>query len=528
MAAQLNPLSADCVGCWRLNETSASDDGVDATGNGNTAVAQGSPAVVTDGVFGGARQISAGHFHVAYHADFDAQAFTVVGWYRFQSANGWGTESLFARGYSSLIGYSWKLYEYENNDGWLAFKVCLSHAGSGTYVLANSSMALTPGEWYHVAATWDGEFATLYINGYPHAKILNQTGIGTIPFDTSYVHFGSSWQTWDADDWAYYNTCKDEAWVYEQFTGSAGPPADAGGFIPVVAGKTLMLYRANELVSGEALRSALGDGRHATARGAPEPVAGYQDGARDIQAVGEYFETWNNENSNVDVLTAIAVFKASGSGRVWFKTHTRNISGVITSCSWMLGLNSMKPEFLVALSGGTIWATADNAIDTGRWYMLVGTFDGSNIKVYGAYLDAVAPGTFLLKSAANATGTTDILYTTEECQVSSTYEARGIVDEVALMGPGPVAESGYPWVADETWVEALFLELFTKAQGPQLISMMLEAVLEPTAHRLNVDRQLLEVTGSAAAGKGPQLAALLLEHIPDEHVHRLGAVRRKT
>jgi hypothetical protein len=74
------------------------------------------------------------------------------------------------------------------------------------------------------------------------------------------------------------------------------------------------------------------------------------------------------------------------------------------------------------------------------------------------------------------------------------------------------------------WVQNVYSGM---GQGPQLVSLVLEHAPDNRMHRLNIERRLLDVTGSAAAGQGPQLAALILEHTPDDDMHRLGATRRK-
>jgi len=462
MAPKVNPLTADCAACWRLNESSASDNAADATGNGLNLTQISSPAVDASGVFGGARVIAGSDYFGLVNTAFDLQTFTVAGWYKplpvaYQYLGG----GIIGKLHDGLSGvdYSWVIHVNKSSRT-VSFAVMLSHAGAGTKVVAVSYLAIPEELWTYIVASWDGQFATLWINGRPHAKMLNQTGISTIPYNPTYSlrigraggsylglgHYGSM------DDWGYYNTAKDDAWVYEQFTSST-LPAEPNGLIPGTS-KTLMLYRADETVNEEALRSALDDGRHATCYGVNDAVDGYRGGARDLgkgeTENGHFFETWDDVALRVDVLTAIAfcykpIYTPSPSSgyRVFNKIYSRGAGGLISSSSWALGFDTGKPVFAVRLSGGIVSALADDTVPGGYWYMLVGTFDGSNVKIFASRLGLSSP-TLLLKTTANTTGTTDIVYSSEEFGISATYEFRGLIDEVALMD---VAVSD-DWVAD--------------------------------------------------------------------------------
>ena len=458
--AEQNPITASCVACYRLNESVDTDDAVDATGNGLTLTRGNTPNVDPNGMFGNARVIEGGDYFYSYDTAFHLQTFTVAGWYKpLPYASQYLGGGIIGKMYSGLNGvdYSWQI-SVSKSSRKVSFLLCLYHGGGGVFFSALSSWAIPEGVWTHIAASWDNVFGTLYINGRPHAKNLNESGITELPYDATrnfrigraggqYLglgHYGSM------DDWGLYNEVMSESWVYHQYT-STYPPDPYDGVLPI-SSNTLIYYKADETMPGEALRDALGAERHASAYGAPNPVQGLQHGGRDCgPSHGRFFERWHDTTDCPNTMTAIAICRPpsytpspSTNGRVFSKIHTRGAAGLISLSSWSLGFEGLnnKPQFAVRLGGGVVVAKADNPVSFEEWHILVGTFDGSYVKIY-------CDGQ-LLKSTQNLTGTTNILYTTEEFIISANYEFRGYIDELMLMDVAVdddwVAEYDAPYV----------------------------------------------------------------------------------
>ena len=79
--------------------------------------------------------------------------------------------SSLTRGGSNFVG--WVLM-YEPSTNILDFYICTG-IGAGTLILSSPG-ALTPGNWYHAAVTWDGTTWTLYLNGVAVATVSGFDG----------------------------------------------------------------------------------------------------------------------------------------------------------------------------------------------------------------------------------------------------------------------------------------------------------------------------------------------------------------
>jgi alpha-tubulin suppressor-like RCC1 family protein len=89
-------------------------------------------------------------------------------------------------------GYSLLKGSIDNGDGTFTdrFQFCVSHTGSQFAI--NSVTIAQRGVWYHVAATYDGNQATLYVNGVAEATA---TPGFTLDYDTTPVYIGTT-GTW--------------------------------------------------------------------------------------------------------------------------------------------------------------------------------------------------------------------------------------------------------------------------------------------------------------------------------------------
>jgi hypothetical protein len=210
------------------------------------------------------------------------------------------------------------------------------------------------------------------------------------------------------------------------------------------------IYGLNETVSGEAARDVTGNERHATAYGEPDPVSpGHWDDARDISADG-FFETYDDPAWRVDEFTICAVVapvqtipSPSSGYRIFHKIRSRGAAGLISTGSWVLGLDSGNlryPGLWIRLTTGVVLSAIDtNTIPHSDWSVLIGTYDGTWLRLYLNGVEVAA--------TENTTGTSTILYTGEEVGFSATYEYRGMIDEFAFYNEAKDAA----WVA---WASA--------------------------------------------------------------------------
>jgi hypothetical protein len=85
------------------------------------------------------------------------------------------------------------------------------------------------------------------------------------------------------------------------------------------------------------------------------------------------------EQTKLDITAGISV-------ECWFVADTYNSSAYSAAFSksqlWTIELFQGQPEFFVNASGGLTQARSSTAVTTGQVYHAVGTFDGSNIRLY--------------------------------------------------------------------------------------------------------------------------------------------------
>lgn len=182
-------------------------------------------------------------------------ALTIAGWIQ---GNSWGSGSnvniVLRKGEDNPNNYQLAVA-----DGRLALFLDDSDTGG-----IRGNTVLTPGEWYHVAATWDGNTANIYLNGQLDATPTTRTG--TIGTDTRPVYIGGRAGTDQFDGPMYdvrlYNRALAQAEI--------GALSGLGGY-----------WKLDE-TSGMTAADSSGNGLNGTIVGSPAWATGYIDGAVDL------------------------------------------------------------------------------------------------------------------------------------------------------------------------------------------------------------------------------------------------------
>jgi len=157
----------DLVGYWRLNDPAGSTAARDSSGWGNDGTLVGiepSTAWVAGGPEGRALSVQGqGYVNVPASASIDSitSAVTVAAWVFLQD-----TVTEYATAISRQIENGFEQhYHLSVNAGGQAILFIMTPA-SGQVVLGSPMTALVPQQtWVHLAGTWDGSVARLYING---------------------------------------------------------------------------------------------------------------------------------------------------------------------------------------------------------------------------------------------------------------------------------------------------------------------------------------------------------------------------
>jgi len=218
-----HPLESDCLALWRFDESNATDNAADATGNGHTATQSSSPAVTT-GKFDNARVFVAGDYlTVADNVALHPNEFTFACWANYDGTYG-GTGT-----WQRAIFYDWTLTSAADAAAQLmvrnnSTKVVQAsiHTAAG-YVVAQTTNALSTGT-HHFAMTWNMSSLLLYIDGFVAASA---SGAGVCTFGPGPFRIGNDpnfpgapeyWRGW-IDDLAFYSSAKTSEWVKRRVFG---------------------------------------------------------------------------------------------------------------------------------------------------------------------------------------------------------------------------------------------------------------------------------------------------------------------
>lgn len=232
------PLSSDCVGLWRFEESAAGSNAADTSGNGYTLYQYGSPAVVSPGAVGSyGRELKDGDAfrRTAVTNLRDIEELTIAMIVRPDSAYSKPTT------YRTLMylpttnstyyspSYGIASANHEKSDYRFGFKL-VGDATSHRVPVAPDELSYDI--WHLIVATYSkaAKLACWYVDG----DLIDSKD--TSPYDTlSYVGsepfiIGGNWYfigggiQWfagaDVDEAAVYNTVKNQAWVTQTWTGA--------------------------------------------------------------------------------------------------------------------------------------------------------------------------------------------------------------------------------------------------------------------------------------------------------------------
>jgi len=328
------------------------------------------PAIVLDG--------GTGHVVVpaARVRDLPVRDISVESWVRLESGTRWGGIAGFVQD-NGAFERGWVLGYDESS-----FNFALSATGTLDYLTAASGFEL--GRWHHVVGTYDGRNLRVYVDGVLEAESRSQSG--DIDYATSTLVIGSY-----TDDNEFYALdgkihevlLHDEALSpaavaasYESkrglFDPGADPPAGEGGLV----GR--WIFDA-EHVSGRSVEDVAGD-HHGTIVG---PVA---------LAANPAALAFDGSTSKVDLDGGIASLPARHlTAEAWVALDSGTRWGGILGYfhdtgaferGWVLGYDDSTFTMAVATGGDLTYLAADTEHEAGRWFHVVGTYDGRVTRIY--------------------------------------------------------------------------------------------------------------------------------------------------
>jgi hypothetical protein len=174
----------DLVGYWRLNDAPGSTGARDSSGWGNDGTLNGldpTTAWVTGGPEGGTLSVQGkGYINVLPSASIDSitDQITVAAWMNLQQPIPMGD---YSTAISRQIGNGYgQHYHLSVNDGYQAI-LFITTPQSSQQVLGSPS-PVPQQTWIHLAGTYDGSIARLYVNG---VEVKNQAVSGPFAAETN-------------------------------------------------------------------------------------------------------------------------------------------------------------------------------------------------------------------------------------------------------------------------------------------------------------------------------------------------------
>jgi hypothetical protein len=300
--------------------------------------------------------------------------------------------------------------------------------GATGYWLTDAT--LDAGSWVHISVTFDGSAAKIYKNGalVDSLTTSDAPGSGSQPLTIGYRDGNSGPFNGDMADVRLYDAALSAANVKEIYDDSKViipsniSQTNLKGWWPLTEGAGTLCYDGSGKGNTGTITNGEGDEWLTGQTGCPQLVEGYNrpavfDATDYVTAAGPAVtgdmsvSAWIYRFSQGAYAGVVGKMGAAGSGDGWFLRFD--------------GSNNL--EFMIQRSGSTTGeATASASINA--WHHVVGTNDGTNLKVY---VDGVLGSTVSSGGATTDSGTV-LQMATYGWNVINEYSFIGIVNEVIV------------------------------------------------------------------------------------------------
>jgi hypothetical protein len=170
------------VGIW-LFDDGGGDVAQDSSGNGNDGTLNG-PEWTNESRFGGALEFNGAGSYIEFATGESMKTphFTIMAWFNTRKLNGYGHIFQTGNDWNDMAGYVFRVNQNGMGQSGLAF-------GPGNTTTFVTGPALEANTWYHMALTYDGTTATLYLDG-ENVSSNPGAGQGEIMYDDQPVRIG--------------------------------------------------------------------------------------------------------------------------------------------------------------------------------------------------------------------------------------------------------------------------------------------------------------------------------------------------
>ncbi len=293
-------------------------------------------------------------------------------------------------------------------DGTVHFVIATTNNGwytSGTRATANTK--LTPGNWYHIVGTYDGSYVKIFINGAYEVQ-------GTQNISGNIISNSNPFQFAKGNTSNYLDGIIDEVILYNTALTST---------------TVQNLYNSYGIISEWGLDGNANDSagtNNGTAYGGLTYAAAKKNQGASFDGVNDYIGI--SDSTSLDGMSQISV-------STWVKVDALpadNCQIVNKEYSYRINLAADGTVHFAVATTNNGWytagtkATANTILTPGNWYHIVGTYDGSHVKIYinGIY---EAQGTQAI--SGNITNNANPL---RFAKGSTSAYLDGIIDEVNL------------------------------------------------------------------------------------------------
>ncbi|MDQ3099205.1 MAG: DUF2341 domain-containing protein [bacterium] len=383
--------------------------------------------------------------------------FSVSAWIRHPTAIT-GTDTIIARSNGAVNGIGYKLYM--NSSGFICFGID-DDVTTFPEDSACSTTSFADSKWHFIEGVKSGTSSiTLYIDGQQAGQDATLSATGTLSGSSATVFVGidsdATSNPWDGfiDEVKYFDFAKTAAQVKSDYASKGSLDGTAASFgagdqTTSLSQGLLGYWKMDETswagtCSGTPVLDSSGNGHHGNAcpnGSAPSPGAGkFGNGG-----------VFDNTNDVVTVTTTTALSPANAiTLSTWFKVPSSTTiesfinKGATGNVGYDLYMtNGSVMEFNLGINSTEYDVVSNSTLDDGTWHHVVGTYDGSVMKMY---IDGV-----LQTDTVSIAGT--ITYNSSDISLGS--NANGTLDDMriynrALSGsevatlydwaPGPLGE----------------------------------------------------------------------------------------
>jgi hypothetical protein len=385
---------------WRLDDPAGSSTMLDASGSGRNGVYDGSPTRGVSGLLGSgsgtAVDFPGSTVHrgrVADAAWMDVSQFTIEAVVKPSASN---QSRVIAARYNGSFSQSSFLLRQEGTQ----FVLYLGVDGGGNRYVYASGVTITAGTTYHVAASWDGTTARIYVNGVLRGSSGTSAALNASALDLTIGAnsdgSGSDPYAGVIDEVAYYGTVLPLGRITAHYAAGFLTPYPAS----VLAESPLAYYRLGE-TSGLYMLDSSGNGRTGdydaggVILGAAGLLPGDPDKAIDIKTVSVTGRPGRVDYAAWMDLPAFSVetLFQPDSVDAGPKTLVSRFNGTgANDMTYSLRLDGDVVTFWRGTAAGFVSVASSVPVVVGGTYHVVATYDGTTARLYlnGALVGSAA------------------------------------------------------------------------------------------------------------------------------------------